>query len=171
MIQNVASQVNVNVSINYWGTPESLAPTPEMIASAFGRGDLAIFAGYGQSTQDSEEAGVPAAALIDDLVRQLHRVPENKNVYLNPARADMVRVLTESGWETRPLAEALRVICDGVSRGVNIVAMRAPQPLSREIVDAACTANFWYASERDKVLETVKKPIVAHLIDEASSAS
>lgn len=168
LIQNVSSQVSVNVNIHYWGTPESLAPTPAMITEAFSKGDLAIFAGYSQETQDKEESGVPAAAaMIDDLVRQLHRVPENKNVYLDPNRSDMVRVLTESGRETRPLVDAMRVICDGVSRGVNVVAMRHPQPLDREVVDAACTANFWYASERDKVLSAVSKPLVSHLMDEA----
>ena len=49
--------------------------------------------------------------------------PTARNVYLNPRRADQVLVHKNCGaWEVLPLAEATRLIFDGVAQGILTVS-------------------------------------------------
>jgi hypothetical protein len=125
------------------------------------------------------EAANPAVAppyvmeLLMDLTRRAHADPAARNVYLNPRRADQVLVHMTSGrWEVLSLAEATRLIFDGIAKGIMAVSRRYEErrALPIEAQSALAIAGLLYDDEPDEYVKRARGPMAAHLANTAPGA-
>ena len=108
--------------------------------------------------------------LLMDLTRRAHADPAARNVYLNPRRADQALVHKRSGsWEVLPLAEATRLIFDGVAATIHHTTMTAAErrQLPMEAQNALSMAGLLYDDRPNEYVKRAKAPMVAHLVNTA----
>ena len=104
--------------------------------------------------------------LLMDLTRRAHADPASRNVYLNPRRADQALVHKQSGaWEVLPLAEATRLIFDGVAATIHHTTMTAAErrQLPLEAQNALSMAGLLYDDEPEEYARRASRPMMAHL--------
>ena len=112
--------------------------------------------------------------LLMDLTRRAHADPASRNVYLNPRRADQALVHKKSGaWEVLPLAEATRLIFDGVAATIHHTTMTLAErrQLPLEAQNALSMAGLLYDDEPEEYVRRAKAPMAAHLINTAPADS
>ena len=108
--------------------------------------------------------------LLMDLTRRAHADPAARNVYLNPRRADQALVHKKTGtWEVLPLAEATRLIFDGVAATIHHTTMTAAErrQLPLEAQNALSVAGLLYDDEPEEYVRRAKAPMAAHLVNTA----
>jgi len=108
--------------------------------------------------------------LLMDLTKRAHEDVSARNVYLNPRRADQALVHTKSGrWEVLPLAEATRMIFDGVAKTIHRVVMTDAErrQLPLEAQNALSMAGMLYEDTPDEYAARAKTPMAAHLVNTA----
>ena len=107
-----------------------------------------------------------ARALVET-VREAHRDPVYRNVYLNPKRADQVLVcVVEEGkqrWEVRQALEASRgLFDDAVARMRRTVLSDTERPkMPQTIQDAAAWVPIMYGSDPERYVADTKAPMAA----------
>jgi hypothetical protein len=108
--------------------------------------------------------------LLMDLTKRAHADPAARNIYLNPRRADQALVHKKSGtWEVMPLAEATRLIFDGVAATIHHTTMTSAErrQLPLEAQNALAMAGLLYDDEPDEYVKRAKAPMAAHLVNTA----
>jgi hypothetical protein len=157
-----------NITINAWDGDRRIGIDISHILAAFA--DNAKLREYTRMSDD--ELTDPSIAppyvteLLMDLTKRAHADPAARNVYLNPRRADQVLVHKKCGsWEVLPLAEATRLIFDGVARGILAVSQnyeeRKQLPLDAQ--NALAIAGLMYDDEPEEYAKRAKAPMSAHL--------
>jgi hypothetical protein len=115
---------------------------------------------------DPEIAPPYVTELLMDLTKRAHATPEARNIYLNPRRADQALVHKNSGqWEVLPLAEATRLLFDGVAATIHRTTMSADErrQLPLEAQNALSIAGMLYDDEPEEYARRAKAPMMAHL--------
>jgi hypothetical protein len=108
--------------------------------------------------------------LLMDLTKRAHADPASRNVYLNPRRADQVLVHKKNGaWEVLPLAEATRLLFDGVAETIHRVVMTDAErrQLPLEAQNALSMAGMLYEDTPDEYARRARAPMAAHLTNTA----
>jgi hypothetical protein len=108
--------------------------------------------------------------LLMDLTKRAHADPAARNIYLNPRRADQALVHKKSGtWEVLPLAEATRLIFDGVAATIHHTTMTSAErrQLPLEAQNALSMAGLLYDDEPEEYVKRAKAPMAAHLVNTA----
>ena len=105
-------------------------------------------------------------ALVET-VREAHKDPVYRNVYLNPKRADQVLVCVEEAgaqrWEVRQALEASRDLFDAVvtqMRRAVLSDVERPKMPAR-VQDAAAWVPLMYGSEPERYVAEAKAPMAA----------
>lgn len=167
-------QVGVmNVALTCWNSPGGPLPefTPEFLMRVFRSSpELVKYCGLPYDEQTSSEAAPPyvVRALVES-VREAHKDPVYRNVYLNPKRADQALVCIEQGgeqcWEVREIAEATRTLFDTAIERMRRVTLddAARVRLPVDIQDAAAWIPILYDYEPARYVSEARKPMSALL--------
>jgi hypothetical protein len=185
---NVSSVTNVNavtnvtnvtnniaqVTIRPWdGAPADRIDVPlSLIAAAFAENSrLKEYCRLGDDEKTDPKIAPPyVLEMLMDLVRRAHADPAARNVYLNPRRADQALVCLKSGrWEVIQLAEATRLIFDGVVVSIHAVTLSYEKlrELPLEAQNAMAIAGLVYRDEPEEYAKRAKGPMAAHLANTA----
>jgi hypothetical protein len=167
-IHNTSMIITNNIHINAWDGERRIGVEVRDIVAM-----LAENAAVREYTRlGDHEAANPAVAppyvmeLLMDLTKRAHADPAARNVYLNPRRADQVLVHMTSGrWEVLSLAEATRLIFDGIARAIMAVSRRYEErrALPIEAQSALAIAGLLYDDEPDEYVKRARGPMAAHL--------
>lgn len=108
------------------------------------------------------QRGEPEAvgALLTAIVRLIHNNPCERNMYLNPKRADQVLVYIPERWEVRPLLEAVGMLFDCVAEEIGDTLLRVTSQADRE---TAKGAHAGFRKKRGEVVRQSRGAIAAHL--------
>jgi hypothetical protein len=161
---------NTVVNINAWDGDRRIGVDIGHIVSAFA--DNAKLREYAKLSDheltDPDIAPPYVTELLMDLTKRAHADPAVRNVYLNPRRADQVLVHKKSGaWEVLPLAEATRLLFDGVAATIHHAVMTDAErrQLPLEAQNALSIAGMLYEDEPEEYAKRAKAPMSAHLVN------
>ena len=160
--------VNNHITINAWDGDRRIGVDLGHILAAFAdNAKLREYARLGDHELTDPFIAPPyVTELLMDLTKRAHADPAARNVYLNPRRADQVLVHKKCGaWEVLPLAEATRLIFDGVAQGILAVSRNYEerQKLPLEAQNALSMAGLLYDDEPEEYAKRAKAPMSAHL--------
>jgi hypothetical protein len=172
VVTNVTHHTTQNITITPWDGERRIAVDVRDIAAAFAsNAQLREYTGYSDyDLADHKIASPYVTELLMDLVRRGHASPESRNVYLNPRRADQVLVHLRSGrWEVLPLADATRLLFDGLAAGIHrvVVSDEERRQLPLEAQNALAIAGMLYEEKPDEYVRLAKAPLAAHLMNTA----
>ena len=167
-VNNGAVTNNTVVNINAWDGERRIGIDMAHILAAFAdNAKLREYSRLGDHELTDPDIAPPyVTELLMDLTKRAHADPAARNIYLNPRRTDQVLVHKKSGtWEVLPLAEATRLLFDGVAETVHRAVMtdieRRQLPL--EAQNALSMAGMLYEDEPDEYAKRAKAPMMAHL--------
>ena len=163
------------ITINAWDGDRRIGVDLAHIMAAFaGNAKLREYAQLGDHELTDPSIAPPyVTELLMDLTKRAHADPSARNVYLNPRRADQVLVHKKCGaWEVLPLAEATRLIFDGVAQGILAVSRNYEErrQLPLEAQNALSMAGLLYDDEPEEYARRAKAPMSAHLENVAPEA-
>lgn len=117
---------------------------------------------------DACRRGDPTAIahLMVGIVQQMHSNPRERNMYLNPKRADQVLVYIPERWEVRPLLEAVDLVFEQVAGEIEEALPHVEQPL----LGIARAAREGFHGHREEVVRRSRGAMAAHLANMASLA-
>jgi hypothetical protein len=169
-VTNVQNIVNINA----WDGDRRIAVDVADVVAAFaGNARLQEYARLGDHELTDPEIAPPyVTELLMDLTKRAHADPSARNVYLNPRRADQALVHMQSGrWEVVPLAEATRLLFDGVAKGILSISRlyEERRQLPAEAQNALSMAGLLYDDEPAEYAKRAKAPMAAHLANMAPS--
>lgn len=171
---NTGTVTNVQniIQINPWDGERRIEIGVGQIAAAFmENARLKEYASMGDHDLVDPEIAPPyVTELLMDLVKRGHADPSARNVYLNPRRSDQVLVHKKSGqWEVLPLAEATRLLLDGIAQGIHQVVRTYAElkQLPMEAQNAMSMAGMMYKEEPEEYVKRAKTPMSAHLTNTA----
>ena len=168
-IQNTSTQVSNHITIVPWDGERRIGVGLGEIKAAFAENArLQEYASYGDHELTDPEIAPPYVTdLLMDLVKRAHTAdPASRNIYLNPRRADQVLVHMKNGrWEVMALAEATRLLFDGVAAGIHKVALSSAEAkaLPIEAQNALAMAGMLYEEEPDAYVKRARGQMSAHL--------
>jgi len=165
---NNAPVTNTTIVINAWDGDRRIGVELAHIMAAFAENaKLREYARLGDHELTDPEIAPPyVTELLMDLTKRAHATPEARNIYLNPRRADQALVHKNSGqWEVLPLAEATRLLFDGVAATIHRTTMSADErrQLPLEAQNALSIAGMLYDDEPEEYARRAKAPMMAHL--------
>jgi hypothetical protein len=171
-VNNAPVTNNTVVNIHPWDGDRRIGIELAHILAAFtDNAKLREYARMGDHDLSNPDIAPPyVTELLMDLTRRAHADPAARNVYLNPRRADQALVHKKSGtWEVLPLAEATRLIFDGVAATIHHTTMTAVErrQLPLEAQNALSMAGLLYDDEPDEYVKRAKAPMAAHLVNTA----
>ena len=171
-VNNGAVTNNTVVNINAWDGDRRIGVELAHILAAFAdNAKLREYARMGDHELTDPTIAPPyVTELLMDLTKRAHADPAARNVYLNPRRADQALVHKKSGtWEVLPLAEATRLIFDGVVATIHHTTMTAAErrQLPPEAQNALSMAGLLYDDRPNEYVKRAKAPMVAHLVNTA----
>ena len=157
------------VNINAWDSDRRIGVELAHILAAFtDNAKLREYARMGDHELTDPDIAPPyVTELLMDLTKRAHAAPESRNVYLNPRRADQVLILKKNGsWEVLPLADATRLIFDGVAATIHHTTMSLAErrQLPLEAQNALSMAGLLYDDEPEEYVKRAKVPMTAHLV-------
>ncbi len=157
-----------NITIAPWDGESRIRVQPAEIVAAFAENArLREYTGYSDyDLADHKIASPYVTELLMDLVKRSHADPAARNVYLNPRRADQVLAHMRSGqWEVLPLAEATRLLFDGVAETIHrtVLSDAERRRLPLEAQNALAIAGMLYEEKPDEYVHQAKAPMSAHL--------
>jgi len=169
---NNGAVTNNTVVINAWDGDKRIGVELAHILAAFtDNAKLREYARMGDHELTDPAIAPPyVTELLMDLTRRAHTDPAARNVYLNPRRADQALVHKRNGsWEVLPLAEATRLIFDGVAATIHHTTMTLAErrQLPLEAQNALSMAGLLYDDEPDEYVRRAKAPMAAHLVNTA----
>jgi hypothetical protein len=161
-------QINQVIQINPWdGERRITVDVADVVAAFAGNARLRQYAQMGDHELTDPEIAPPyVTELLMDLTKRAHADPAARNVYLNPRRADQALVHLRSGrWEVVSLAEATRLLFDGVAKGILSISRvyEERRQLPSEAQNALALAGLLYDEEPDEYVKRAKAPMTAHL--------
>jgi hypothetical protein len=172
-VTNVTNNI-AQVNIRPWdGAPADRIDVPlSLIAAAFAENSrLKEYCRLGDNEKTDPKIAPPfVLEMLMDLVKRAHADPAARNVYLNPRRADQALVCLKSGrWEVIQLAEATRLIFDGVVVSIHAVTLSYEKlrELPLEAQNAMAMAGLVYRDEPEEYAKRAKGPMAAHLANTA----
>jgi hypothetical protein len=159
---------NTIINIHPWDGDRQIGVDIAHIVAAFAENTrLQEYSRLGdRDLADPEIAPPYVTELLMDLTKRAHASPESRNIYLNPRRVDQVLVHKKSGsWEVLLLAEATRLLFDGVAASIHRAAMSSAErrQLPLEAQNALSMAGMLYDDEPDEYARRAKTPMMAHL--------
>jgi len=171
-VNNGAVTNNTVVNIHPWDGNRRIGVELAHILAAFtDNAKLREYARMGDHELTDPAIAPPyVTELLMDLTKRAHADPAARNVYLNPRRADQALVHKKSGtWEVLPLAEATRLIFDGVAATIHHTTMTLAErrQLPLEAQNALSMAGLLYDDEPDEYVRRAKAPMAAHLVNTA----
>lgn len=162
------TQNNITINIRPWDGEERIHIPVDLIRAAFAENArLAEYCGLSDAEKvDDKQARPYVTEALVDLTRRAHQDPLARNVYLNPRRADQVLVCMKTGgWEVRPLAEATRLLFDGVATGIHRATITDEE--RRQLPDGVQGAVPWipmlYRQDQERYVADARQPMAAHL--------
>jgi len=163
---------NTVVHIHPWDGDRRIGVELAHILAAFtDNAKLREYARLGDHELTDPDIAPPyVTELLMDLTKRAHADPAARNIYLNPRRADQALVHKKSGtWEVMPLAEATRLIFDGVAATIHHTTMTSAErrQLPLEAQNALAMAGLLYDDEPDEYVKRAKAPMAAHLVNTA----
>jgi hypothetical protein len=169
---NIVNQIHLHP----WGGPKTLRVPGEMITAAFTENPrLAEYCSLSEADKYDEEKskGYILEALME-LTKRAHADPVQRNVYLNPNRADQAMICADAvTWEACPLYEATKMMFESVSAEVHaaipLVPAKGAYVIPMEIQGSACYVPTMYRSNPKQYIDGAKAQIVAHLANLASA--
>jgi hypothetical protein len=167
---NNGTIINNVVHIHPWDGERRIGVELAHIISAFtDNAKLREYARMGDHELTDPAIAPPyVTELLMDLTRRAHADPASRNIYLNPRRADQALVHKKNGtWEVLPLAEATRLIFDGVAATIHHTTMTLEerQQLPLEAQNALSMAGLLYDDEPEEYVKRAKAPMAAHLVN------
>lgn len=158
--------VNHQVVVHNWNAPSGPLPLfdAEFLTRVFTScTELKTYCEMPHDDQTSPNIAPPyvARALVES-VREAHRDPVYRNVYLNPKRADQVLICVEDAgtqrWEVRQALVASRDLFDAVvERMKKVVHSSSERPkMPQPIQDAASWVPILYSWEPERYAEEAK---------------
>jgi hypothetical protein len=175
-IAQVNQHMNV-VNIRPWDGPSAdrIHVPIDLITAAFSENPrLKEYCSLGDAEKtDPKVAPQYVLEMLMDLVKRAHADPAARNVYLNPRRADQALVCLKSGrWEVIQLAEATRLLFDGVVVSIHAVTLSLEKlrQLPLEAQNAMAMAGLVYRDEPEEYAKRAKGPMAAHLANTAPTA-
>lgn len=164
----VVNNNNTVVNIHPWDGDRRIGVELAHILAAFtDNAKLREYARMGDHELTDPAIAPPyVTELLMDLTRRAHADPAARNVYLNPRRADQALVHKKSGtWEVLPLAEATRLIFDGVAATIHHTTMTSAErrQLPLEAQNALSMAGLLYDDEPEEYARRASRPMMAHL--------
>jgi len=174
-VNNAPVTNNTVVNIHPWDGDQRIGVELAHILAAFtDNAKLREYARMGDHDLSNPDIAPPyVTELLMDLTRRAHADPAARNVYLNPRRADQALVHKKTGtWEVLPLAEATRLIFDGVAATIHHTTMTAAErrQLPLEAQNALSMAGLLYDDEPEEYVRRAKAPMAAHLVNTAPQA-
>ena len=171
-VNNGAVTNNTVVNIHPWDGDRRIGVELAHILAAFtDNAKLREYARMGDHELTDPVIAPPyVTELLMDLTRRAHADPASRNVYLNPRRADQALVHKKSGaWEVLPLAEATRLIFDGVAATIHHTTMTLAErrQLPLEAQNALSMAGLLHDDEPAEYVKRAKAPMAAHLVNTA----
>lgn len=124
---------------------------------------LAAMAACSPPQLEACRRGDPAAtaSLMIELVRQVHTDPLERNVYINPRRADQALVFDSECWLTIELIHAtLRILGRAAEELGELGSQQKASPMVRETARAAISN---YGAQASRVAASSLRPMSAHL--------
>jgi hypothetical protein len=183
IMANKAAQVNTGpvtntttvqniVNLVPWDSERRIAVDVADVVAAFaGNARLKEYSRLGDHELTDPEIAPPyVTELLMDLTKRAHADPSTRNVYLNPRRADQALVHMQSGqWEVVSLAEATRLLFDGVAKGILSISRvyEERRQLPAEAQNALSMAGLLYDDEPEEYAKRAKAPMAAHLANMA----
>jgi len=101
------------------------------------------------------------------LIKQVHRDPRERNVYLNPKRSDQVLVFIGAVWEVLQVAEATRSLfdrtADGIRKTTSLLEGCEWKKLEEKLLEAVRSIWVVYEDNREEHIARAKGAMTAHL--------
>ncbi len=167
---NNGVQLYQTINIAQWGGEFYISA--QMLEMLFAENEtLQRFGHIGvEGRTDPEEAAPYVQEALKSLVKQQHRDPQQRNVYLNPKRHDQVLVFEkvhETGeWRVLSLVEAIRSMFDRIARGISratVLTGTEWQKLSPAVQESAAWITVMYGEQREQHIIKAKGAMAAHL--------
>ncbi len=127
---------------------------------------------------DADKAAPYVLEALVDLIRRAHQDPIYRNIHLNPKRADQVMVCLDGEgrspgpersphpqrWEVRILADAIRLLFDGVVNDLSrhIVSPVSMSQLPLDVRGAAAWIPNLYMNDPERYVQDGRMPMSAH---------
>jgi len=170
-VTNITNNITNNI-INAWDGDQRIGVDIAHIVAAFAdNAKLREYSLLGDHELTDPDIAPPyVTELLMDLTKRAHADPASRNVYLNPKRADQVLVHKKSGaWEVLPLADATRLIFDGVAKTIHRAVMTSEErrQFPREAQNALSMAGMLYEDAPEEYARRAKAPMSAHLANTA----
>jgi hypothetical protein len=170
-VTNTTNNIQV-IQIAPWDGERRIAiDVADVVAAFAGNARLKEYSRLGDHELTDPEIAPPyVTELLMDLTKRAHADPTARNVYLNPRRADQALVHMQSGrWEVVPLAEATRLLFDGVAKGILSISRvyEERRQLPTEAQNALSMAGLLYDDEPEEYAKRAKAPMAAHLANMA----
>ena len=169
--QNIQMTFNsVNV-IPFTSEQPVLVPV-EMVQAAFTENEkLREYCASGNIHLDADKSAPYILEALMEFVRRAHKDPAQRNVYMNPKRADQVLILAvPSGngitkWEVMPLVDGVRRIFDSISK--QILKINTTEAERKKMTFDVQSVSGWvpmyYLDDPDRFVTGSKKQVEAHL--------
>ena len=157
-----------HVEVTPWDDHDPIHITTEQIKQAFDENPILQEYASFRNTELTDPKKAPPYVLevLMDLLRRGHERPESRNIHLNPARSDQVKVKSaESSWEVRELSVAGRHLLSAVSRAMkrSTLSDAERQALELDVQDALAYAWQLYEGSPAEYVQKAQKPLAAHL--------
>ena len=137
--------------------PRPFRPPSFTISLDILRRALASNAGSAGAFRRGDPAAV--AALFTEIVRLIHADPRERNIYMNPQRADQVLVYVPERWEVMTLVEGIRFMMDHAVDELDEAMSKADPHLQ----SLAAGAQAGFRARKDEVVQNSRGAICAHL--------
>ena len=149
-----------------WDSPQCIQINTSHISAVRASGRFREYASLGDARMTDAREGPPYVSdIMTGLIKEAHKDPATRNVYLNPHRADQTMVHMASGaWEVRTLPESIRQLHDGVSASLRasvLTAAEASLPLRDQ--NALAIARLMYEENPDDYARRAQRAMAAHL--------
>jgi hypothetical protein len=169
----VTKELEEEIEVIAWDDASPIRVTTEQMREAFAKNPVLREYASLNTTEMTDPKKAPPYVLevLMDLVRRGHAEPEARNVQLNPARADQVRVKTGETWEVRELVAVARFLLEAVSRAMkkSTLSDEERQKLELDVQDAVAWAWQLYEESPSEYARAAQKPLAAHLVNMAPS--
>lgn len=113
---------------------------------------------------DPNKVAHHVASIFTKLVQCGHENPAARNVHLNPNQANQARVFDKSRWDTIPLSDAIRQLCDDVYTEIDLVIAddKVCGPLG-DLAGNMAYAISAYGGKPDAIVAEARGALAAHL--------
>ena len=165
-VQNIQNITRVQVTLP-WDGGELLRLAPARLEALLGEEGFRRYASWpGEEQTDTERASPYVLEALLGVIKASHEDPAQRNVCLNPRRADQCLVLTrEERWLVLSLDDTTRALFDGAAKVIRLETLTESevQQLPMEARNALGMVRTMYYCDPDEYVAKGKAPLAAHL--------